>query len=286
MLSPISLKLIQLAIKEDIGSGDITTDSLIRRDQRATARILAKESLIVCGNKMVETVFHQIDPQLAFRIVIEDGECADPGETIAELSGSLSSILQAERTALNFLQRLSGIATLTADVVDAVKGTDVRILDTRKTTPGWRELEKYAVRTGGGDNHRQGLFDQVLIKNNHIDALGGDAGAAVKMARERVKSGIAVEVEVRSIDELTKAAKAGPDRILFDNMTPAQLVSALLVLQTLDPQRRISTEASGGISLDNVREYAETGVHFISLGLLTHSARAVDISLRIQHEAQ
>ncbi|MFN8389330.1 MAG: carboxylating nicotinate-nucleotide diphosphorylase [Bdellovibrionota bacterium] len=284
MLSPISLKLIQLAIKEDVGSGDITTLALIPPDQRATARIIAKEALTVCGNKVAETVFHQLDSEVDYRTVVEDGEIVAAGGTVAELSGSLATLLQGERTALNFMQRLSGVATLTAAVVAEVSHTKAQILDTRKTTPGWRELEKYAVRCGGGTNHRLGLFDQVLIKNNHLDATGADAGTAVKIAREKVRPGVSIEVEVRNIDELTQAAKARPDLILFDNMSPPQLVSALIVLRTLDPLNEIKTEASGGITLDNVRQYAETGVDSISLGLLTHSARAVDLSLRIQHE--
>ena len=284
MLSPISLKLIQTALKEDIGSGDITTKSLIADDRAASARLLAKENMIVSGNKVVETVFRQVDDELSYRTLIADGSQAVAGEIIGEVEGRLTSILQAERTALNFIQHMSGISSLTRQVVDRVEGTGVKILDTRKTTPGFRELEKYAVLMGGGVNHRKGLYDQVLIKNNHIDALGGDVTEAVITARERVPEHTIIEVEIRNIDELTKAVRGRPDVLLLDNLSPQQIVSALIVLRTMDPAGVILTEASGGITLDNVRDYAETGVNSISLGLLTHSARAADISLRIANE--
>jgi nicotinate-nucleotide pyrophosphorylase (carboxylating) len=221
-------------------------------------------------------VFLLVDPSLKVRIPQQDGSHARPGDVLLEVSGGVSAMLMAERTAVNFLQRLSGIATLTRAFVDRVAGTSARIADTRKTTPGWRLLEKAAVRAGGGCNHRFGLYDGVLIKDNHIGAVGG-VGPAVAAVRRKIPHTLKIEVEVETLDQLDEAIIVGADAVLLDNMAPSVMVEAVR-----RAGGRLTLEASGGINLDNVREVAETGVDLISVGALTHSARAVDISMEIE----
>jgi nicotinate-nucleotide pyrophosphorylase (carboxylating) len=268
---------VKSALAEDIGSGDVTTLATVPRSQAAGATMSAREPLVVAGVCVAEAVFLELDPSLTTEVCLADGKPAAAGEALLRVRGTAASMLSAERVALNFVQRLSGIATLTARFVEAVNGTGVRILDTRKTTPGWRRLEKYAVVCGGGHNHRAGLFDQVLIKDNHLAALRGEAPdpitAAVRRARARAP-GLVVEVEADTIAQAEHAARAGADVILLDNMSCAQLRAAVTAVGG-----RSKLEASGGVNLETVRAIAETGVDFISVGALTHSARAMDIGL-------
>ncbi len=285
MWSHVTLNLVDLALSEDVGAGDLTTRALIDPAVQAKARIIAKESLIVCGLSVARLVFSRVNVHLNFKSLAEEGARVEAGTAVAEVSGSFAAILEGERTALNFLQRLSGIAGKTAATVKKIRGTGATILDTRKTTPGWRELEKYAVRTGGGANHRLGLFDQVLIKNNHIDALKGDVARAVLAARAKHPPPIRIEVEVRNRAELEQAAVAKPDIILFDNYSPEDLASDIIWLRSLESGKEILTEASGGIREENVLDYAKSGVNFLSLGALTHSARAADLALRFVDES-
>ena len=268
--------LIRHALVEDIGSGDVTTQAVIPEETKGSARIIAKEPLVVAGTQVAQWVFLLVDPSLKVGVHRQDGSHTRPGDVILEVSGGVSTMLMAERTALNFLQRLSGIATLTRAFVDRVAGTSARIVDTRKTTPGWRVLEKAAVRAGGGCNHRFGLYDGVLIKDNHIAAVGG-VGPAVAAIRRKIPHTLKIEVEVETLDQLAEAIAVGADAVLLDNMAPAVMVEAVR-----RAGRRLTLEASGGISLDNVKEVAETGVDLISVGALTHSARAVDISMEIE----
>ena len=268
--------LIRYALAEDIGSGDVTTQAVIPEETRGSARIIAKEPLVVAGTQVAQRVFLLVDPSLRVELHRQDGSHTRPGEVILEVSGGVSTMLMAERTALNFLQRLSGIATLTRAFVDRVAGTSARIVDTRKTTPGWRRLEKAAVRAGGGCNHRFGLYDGVLIKDNHIAAVGG-VGPAMAAIRWKIPHTLKIEVEVETLDQLAEAIAVGADTVLLDNMAPAVMAEAVR-----RAGGRLTLEASGGISLDNVKEVAETGVDLISVGALTHSARAVDISMEIE----
>lgn len=275
--------LIELALREDLGeAGDVTSNALIPEKTQATARVIAKEDLRVCGLPVAELVFQSLSTDVRFEARVHEGEFVSSGALLATVSGSLRALLAGERTALNFLQRLSGIATKTATLVATVP-PDVKILDTRKTTPGLRELEKYAVRIGGGTNHRIGLYDMVLIKNNHIDALNGDVALSVRKARDYVRSGmkgapLKIEVEVRDFAELESAISAQPDIILLDNMNPEQIVAAVNRCRGTG----IKLEASGGINESNLKEYASTGVDYISLGALTHSVRAADIAMRLE----
>ena len=271
--------LISMALAEDIGNGDLTSRALIPEERMGRAKIIAKESLVVCGQEIAKNVFSAVDPGVSYTALLRDGAPASPGSALGEASGPLRSILTAERTVLNFLQRLSGISTLAARIVAQVQDLPVKILDTRKTTPGWRKLEKYAVRMGGATNHRQGLFDAVLVKNNHIDAIGGDVGKAVSLCRGSAPRGVEITVEVRNRAELESAVAAQPDVILLDNMKPEAMREAVEFIRSHSAAKPIRSEASGGINESNVRECAATGVDRLSLGILTHSARAVDISL-------
>ena len=257
-------------IAEDLGTGDLTSEAVVPEGARARAVILLKERGVVCGLEPVRAVFEALDPEVAFEVVAADGDETE-GE-IARLEGDARALLGGERLALNLLGRLSGIATLTRRYVEAVDGTGAAILDTRKTTPGLRALEKYAVRCGGGTNHRLRLDDGVLIKDNHL-RLAGSVGAAVELAKG---SGVEVEVECESLEEVREALAAGADWLLLDNMSPSRLKEAVALVAG-----RARLEASGGITLDNVREVAETGVDFISIGALTHSARALDVSMEV-----
>jgi nicotinate-nucleotide pyrophosphorylase (carboxylating) len=261
---------VRAALAEDVGAGDITTESVIPAELGATAAIVAKERCVVAGLPLVEAVFAGTSVQM----LANDGETVKAGARVCVLAGRARTILTGERVALNFLQRLSGIATLTRQFVDAVAGTKAKILDTRKTTPTLRALEKYAVAVGGGENHRMGLFDAVMIKDNHRVLLSrlGDAVAAARKNHPHAP----VIVEADSLDQIEEALAAGTNHILLDNMTPDELREAVALVAG-----RAKTEASGGVRLDTVRAIAETGVDYISVGALTHSARAVDFSLEI-----
>ncbi len=269
--------LVRAAIAEDVGAGDVTTLAIIPPDRAASARLVAREPLVVAGLDIARLAFLHLDPAVQFQPSCADGDQAAAAQALARIDGPARALLTGERVALNFLQRLSGIATLTAQFVAAIAGTRAQILDTRKTTPGWRALEKYAVRCGGGRNHRFGLYDQVLIKDNHLaalrDASPDPVHAAVRLARARYPQ-LAVEVEADTLDQVRLAASAGADVILLDNMSLEQLRAAVRIVDG-----RARTEASGGVRLDSARAIAETGVDFISAGALTHSARAADIAL-------
>jgi nicotinate-nucleotide pyrophosphorylase (carboxylating) len=280
-LNPVS-DVVRRALEEDVGPGDWTTQWTVPAERTASATITAKANGTAAGLGCVVEVFRQVDPALAVRLLVEDGAQVGPGEVVVELEGAARSILSGERVALNLLQRLSGVTTLTRRYVDAVQGTGARILDTRKTTPGLRELEKRAVRAGGGENHRFGLHDMVLIKENHIAAAGGIT-AAVSRVREQNRFGLQVEVETTDLDETREALQAGVDRILLDNMHLSTLREAVELVRAF-AGRRPETEASGGVSLDTVRAVAEAGVDFVSVGALTHSAPALDLSLLIRRD--
>jgi len=272
--------IIDLALAEDLGHGDITTDILIPPQLQGKAFILIKENGVLAGGDVAKKVFLRIDPSLKIEVVINDGTKVQPGDVIVTVSGKVASILKAERTALNFLQRLSGIASQTAKYVAKTGGYIVNIADTRKTTPGLRLLEKYAVGMGGGKNHRLHLGESILIKDNHLAALralGMSLKDIVAKAKWDAPQGITVEVEVNTAQEAMDAADAGADMIMLDNMSPEEMQH---VLNTLPGQ--IKTEASGGITLANVRAAAKTGVNLISIGALTHSPQALDISLELE----
>jgi nicotinate-nucleotide pyrophosphorylase (carboxylating) len=270
---------IGLFLREDLGRGDVTTQATVMRNARARGRFMAKEKMVVAGLEAAEEVFNLLDQQQQIEAFVADGEEAEAGKVIARTSGFADVLLAGERVALNLLQRLSGIATLTRTYVHAIEDTGAQIIDTRKTTPGLRMLEKYAVLLGGGRNHRLGLDDGVLIKDNHI-ALAGGVGAAVAMARERVGHLHKIEVEVSNEAGLREAIKNGADIILLDNLNPEETKRMVDLSRSLAPQ--VTLESSGGITLENVRAYAEAGVDLISIGALTHSARAMDISFKIQ----
>lgn len=268
---------VAIALDEDVGSGDVTTLATVPEDSFATARMVARRALTVAGLEFAAEAFRQLSPSVCFTALIPDGQRAEAGHAIARVQGPARALLTAERVALNFVQRLSGVATLTARYVEAVRGTGARILDTRKTTPGWRRFEKYAVACGGGTNHRIGLFDLVLIKDNHLAALRDATPNAIAAAVQRARAAypaLRVEVEADTIEQAEQAATAGADIILLDNMPPAVLREAVRRIGG-----RAQTEASGGVNLDTVRAIAETGVNFVSVGALTHSAPAVDIAL-------
>lgn len=275
-------RAVQLALTEDIGTGDVTTLATVPVNAQATSIMRAREPLTVAGLALAETAFHELSPAVRIEKLSQDGQRLKAGEALLKISGPAQAILTAERVALNFVQRLSGVATLTAQFVDAIQGTPAQILDTRKTTPGWRRLEKYAVACGGGTNHRFGLFDMVLIKDNHLAALReaqpNAVAAAVQQARAKYPQ-LKVEVEADTLDQVAEAVDAGADFILLDNMT---LIQLRLAVQKC--KGRAQTEASGGVNLASVRSIAETGVDFISVGALTHSARAVDIGLDFEEQ--
>jgi nicotinate-nucleotide pyrophosphorylase (carboxylating) len=273
-----AIRLIDLALAEDCGTGDWTTRWTVAARARATAEIVSKATGILAGIAPATAVYQRLDPRVELDIFIADGEPVDPGDVICRLNGPARALLTGERVALNFLQRLSGVATLTRQFVEAVEGTGAKILDTRKTTPGWRGLEKAAVRAGGGQNHRTGLYDAVLIKDNHVAAAGGLA-EAVERVREQNNRKLPVIVEVHSLDELDTALDADVDRILLDNLGLAELTEA--VRRAGRRASRPALEASGNMTLDRVRQVAEAGVDFISVGALTHSAPALDMSMRI-----
>lgn len=266
-------RLIDHALAEDIHTGDITTKAVVPNQRPASARLVAKEDLVLAGINVAARVFYRIDPTIIFTAAFEEGTLVRKGEVIANMQGNASDLLMGERVALNLLQRLSGIATLTSFFVAAVKGTKARIVDTRKTTPGLRELEKQAVRTGGGINHRTGLYDGVLIKENHIAAAGGIT-EAVSRAKAYIPHTLKIEIETETLDQVQEALAAGADIIMLDNMSLLDMKKAVEIIAG-----RVPVEASGGVNLDSVRAIAETGVDIISVGALTHSPRAADISM-------
>jgi nicotinate-nucleotide pyrophosphorylase (carboxylating) len=267
--------LIDLALQEDIGPGDITTDHLVPPGLCGKATITAKEPLTICGYAVARKVFKQLDRKVVFRPCFADGDAIAGGRCVAEIEGPLCALLTGERTALNFLQRLSGVATLVRSYVDGLAGKSVQLVDTRKTTPGWRTLEKYAVRIGGAHNHRMGLYDGVLIKDNHIAVCGG-IGQAVARIRAKVHHLIKIEVEAASLEQVQEALTAGVDVIMLDNMNPAQIREAVQIIDG-----RALVEVSGGVTQKNIAQMADTGVDLISVGALTHSARAMDLSMQI-----
>ncbi len=279
MIDEATEALITLALREDLGpSGDVTSKAVLGAAAGCTARLVAREPLVLSGLEVARSVFERVDPQVRFSSRLPEGTRATAGLALAEVTGAATSILAAERTALNFLQRLCGVATLTAQYVAKLEGTRCRLLDTRKTTPGYRTLEKAAVRAGGGHNHRMGLYDGVLIKDNHIAAAGG-LRQAVEAARGHATALLQIEVEVDTLDELREALALGVEIVLCDNMAPASLAEAVKLRDKLRPATRL--EASGGVTLATLAEIARTGVDFVSSGALTHSARAVDIGLDI-----
>lgn len=272
--------LIQSALHEDLGaSGDVTSKLLLDASKTGEAYIIAKQAGVVAGLPIAEQVFRTVDHEMRITALVEDGAKVRASDKILTFSGSLLSILAAERTALNFLQRLSGIATLTSKFVEAAGDSGTRILDTRKTTPGLRSLEKYAVRVGGGQNHRTSLYDMILIKENHIKSAGGLRNAVTtikgRMRAQALK--LKIEVECQNLQEVKDALASTVDRIMLDNMSIQQVQDAVQIAKG-----RVELEVSGGITLENVGEYAETGVDFISAGALTHSARALDLSLLLE----
>ena len=273
-------EIVERALAEDLGKGDVTTGALIPGDQQGNGFVLAKEEGILAGTGAARQVFQRVDPELKVEILLEDGARVKPGSKVAKISGSIASILKAERVVLNFLQRLSGIASETNRYVAKIEGLPVRIMDTRKTTPGLRSLEKYAVRVGGGKNHRLNLGDGILIKDNHLVALGSQGlniKESIARARQNAPQRLQVEVEVRTISEALEAVKGGANIVMLDNMNLKDMRKAVKSIQG-----SALIEASGGITLDNVRTIAETGVDFVSIGALTHSTRALDISLELE----
>ena len=268
-------RVVDAALAEDLGSGDVTTEALFEPGQTCLAHLLLKEPGVVCGLPTVEAVFRALDADVEVEPLAADGDrLLEAPAVLARIEGEARAVLSGERTALNLLGRLSGVATLTRRYADAVEGTGAVLLDTRKTTPGLRALEKYAVRCGGGTNHRLGLFDGILVKDNHL-RLSGGIGSTVTRLRESAPA-LPVEVEVDTLKQLREALAAGADRILLDNMTPAGLREAVLLTNG-----NATLEASGGVTLDNIRAVAESGVDVISVGALTHSARSLDVSLEV-----
>lgn len=265
--------ILRRALEEDIGTGDVTTLATIAPGTQASAELVAKEDFVLSGIDVAQRVFHLLSAETAFEKLITDGQAVKRGEVLAWIKGEAAVLLQGERVALNLLQRMSGVATLTAAFMREVEGTRAVIVDTRKTTPGLRVLEKYAVRSGGGGNHRMALYDAVLIKENHVAAAGG-ISAAVARAKQNVPHTQKIEVEVRNQDEVEEALDAGADILLLDNMSLQELSAAVELVGD-----RAITEASGGVNLETVRAIAETGVSLISVGALTHSYRSVDISM-------
>ncbi len=276
MLTPGTLHLIDLALEEDAGLGDVTSRAIFSARQRSRAVIDAKQDLIICGLEVAAEVFRRVDPALKTTRLKQDGHAVTKGAAVLAIEGPTASLLTAERTALNFIQRLSGIATQARRYADAVKGTGVRVVDTRKTTPGFRALEKYAVRCGGCFNHRSSLGEHVLIKDNHI-AAAGSLTKAVRLCRAAAPHSAKIEVEAKTMAEVREACRAGAGVILLDNMTPAQVQTAVRLIAG-----GAIVEVSGGVRFETLRDYALPGVDVISIGALTHSAPAADLSLDLQ----
>jgi nicotinate-nucleotide pyrophosphorylase (carboxylating) len=277
--NPLVLRLVELAFSEDIGSGDHTSLACIDGSARGRSAIVAKEAGIVAGIELSEYIFNRIDPALMVTALFKEGDVIAPGDIVMRIEGSSRSMLTAERTVLNFIQRLSGIATLTNRYVQELTGLHTRVLDTRKTTPGMRLLEKWAVKTGGGSNHRIGLFDMILIKDNHVDFAGGIAPAIDTTLRYLHKNNLdlKIEIETRTLEEVQQVLdKGNVHRIMLDNFSPELLARAVTMIGS-----RFETEASGGITLETLRTYASTGVDYISSGALTHSVKSLDFSMRV-----
>ena len=274
-------EIIKWALDEDIQSGDITTIATVNNDIEGKAKIIARQNGVVAGLEITKKIFHHFDNKLEISLSCSDGDFVDTGEELILLNGKLASILTAERVSLNFLGKLSGVATLTRKFVEEVKGTGCTILDTRKTTPLLRELEKYAVRVGGGKNHRSGLYDMYLIKENHIAAAGSIESALKKVFdhQEKIQNKAQIEIEVSNLNDLKTVLRYPVDRILLDNMPVAEIKESVRICE-----QKIKLEVSGGINLQNIREYAETGVDFISVGQITHSAPNLDLSLLVLKE--
>ncbi len=272
------LRLIQFAIIEDVGSGDITTEMTIPDDAVASARFLMKQDGVVCGMPILPLVFREFSPDVQIDVKVNDGDRVEAGTVLATLEGPAHALLAGERTALNFVQRMSGVASKTRTYVDRIQGTNARILDTRKTIPGWRVLDKYAAQTGGAVNHRMGLFDMVMIKDNHITAAGGVREAIEECVEQmRGRAPVKIEVEAQTLDDVRIILDTGGvHRVMFDNFTPEGVAEGVELVAGA-----IETEASGGITYDTIRSYAETGVDFISTGAITHSATAMDISMKL-----
>lgn len=272
-----ALALIELALKDDVGTGDITTDNIIPAETKRRAKMVAKAEGVVAGLPIAEMVFRKLDAGLVWNPKVEEGDKVKVGDVLVEFEGSYRALLTGERTALNFLQRLSGIATMSARYADAVKDFHTKILDTRKTLPGFNKLDKYAVKTGGGTNHRHGLHDMAMIKDNHIEVAGGIT-AAVKAVRSKIEPGIQIEVETTSLEQVQEAIDAGADIIMLDNMDNETMRKGVELIAG-----RAKVEASGNMTLERLREVAATGVDYISIGALTHSVSALDISQRIEN---
>ena len=266
--------LVRSALEEDGAFNDLTTIATVVSDRRSRATLVARGPGVICGIPLALEAFRLLDPKVSIRVDREDGARVTAGDPVLFVTGHARGLLSAERVALNFMQRLSAIATLTAQYVDAVEGTHAKILDTRKTTPGWRALEKYAVRAGGGTNHRMDLSTGVLIKDNHLAALDGDVAKAVARARDLAPKGVKIEVECDRVEQVVRAVEAGADIILLDNMSTAAMAECVRLVR-----RRAILEASGGVTISTVRRIAETGVDWISVGALTHSAPAMDLAL-------
>ncbi|MGK9475729.1 carboxylating nicotinate-nucleotide diphosphorylase [Melioribacter sp. OK-6-Me] len=271
-------RIIQNALREDIGKEDVTTNALVPRMQKGVAVIYAKEAGIIAGLSIAKEVFNKLDPNSKWKNFVVEGEAVKKGQKIAEVTGNLRALLSGERTALNFLQRISGIASITRKFIDTIASTNVTILDTRKTAPGLRILDKYGVQAGGGTNHRFGLYDMVLIKDNHIEAAGGIKNA-VSRVREKYGRKYKVEVETKNIKEVKEAIEAGVDIIMLDNMTISQMKKAIRLING-----KCKTEASGNVDLKRVKKIASIGVDYISIGSLTHSVKAMDLSMKISNK--
>jgi nicotinate-nucleotide pyrophosphorylase (carboxylating) len=280
-------EIIEKALQEDLGKGDITSNTLLRKNIQGKARLKVKDRGVLAGIPVAEKIFQKVDPLLEVVVFKKDGDHVRPGDIILEVRGNVHSILAAERLVLNFMQRLSGIATLTSKMVAKLKGLNTRVLDTRKTTPNLRELEKYAVRVGGGLNHRMGLYDMMLIKDNHVDYAGGITAVMIALKKFRTSEKqptVKVEIEVRNFEEMAEVITQGEglvDRIMLDNFTISDLADAVEIIAG-----RFETEASGGIGPGNIREYAETGVDYVSVGALTHNFRSLDMNLKVLKKNQ
>ncbi len=269
-------RIIETALQEDIHTGDLTTRAVVPEKRSIRAKLIAKEPMVLCGLDVAARVFHLLDQTIVFTPQSDEGTFVTAGSTIATIEGEASLLLQGERVALNLLQRMCGIATLTSRYVKSIEGTKARVVDTRKTTPGLRLLEKYAVRIGGGKNHRTGLYDGVLIKENHIAAAGG-ISTAISRAREYIPHTVKIEIETENLEQVKEALESGADIIMLDNMDNETMKKAVVMIAG-----KALVEASGGVNLDTIRGIAETGVDLISVGALTHSARAMDISMLME----
>ena len=273
-------KIISSALTEDVGSGDVTTNLIVPKNEKSRASFYAKENGVIAGLTVAKSVFTKLDKKSVWKSFVKEGDRVNAGARIAEVTGYYRALLTGERTALNILQRISGIATQTSEFVKLAEGTKVRVLDTRKTVPGLRTLDKYAVKIGGGGNHRFGLYDMVLIKDNHIKAAGGIT-SAVERIRKNLKAKIKIEVETSNLDEVCEAVNCNVDIIMLDNMTNDTMKEAVRIING-----KIKVEASGNVTVNNFRQIAETGVDYISIGALTHSVKALDINMKIENRKE